>query len=955
MHFWTVSLFLSLFLVPHASSTRFHKVIGHIKAAQDKAFHDALLQQLADSRNHSSVPDRLATSPNTLSSVVSNVGLSLGVVDATSAYFTRTLNRMCSGSYGHRGLQLHGASHENFGISGSNNVSYVPTLAVDTIAGPYNVQCLQDPTSGQFCEPLLASYNTSGGLLSLPISELCTYCTLKTLNVTLSDPTTYSTPVAQLLSSAVTKCRSQYSSYNVSAPGAGPPISTPPFGVNATTDPAADCAVAGRNVSVSADTTCSAISQQYSVTTYSVLSSNPFLVGSSDCSVKSGTTLCLFKACHTYQVVANDICESIADGSAAITGTKITTTQLQSFNPDLGTYCQLSPLKVGQSICLTPNGGFPNVGVSTSNNPSGTPTTYAPIPTPTVSGTTSNCGKYYQVQQGDICNTVVLANSITLPDFLTLNPEIDANCTNLWLEYYYCVAPYPPLSISAAPPTITTNYTSARIYEYPLPTSYTATMVTVLIPPAGIPVPTNAAAGTRTVVGCGYYYSVLKGNYTLPVAPVPTNVAANVKTDSCAEYYTVASGDGCPTIEATFYIDSATFSALNPGINSQCTNLVGGAAYCVLSIFPPDTSTPTGPPSNVAPGTITAGCVKYYTVVSGDSCGKIETQFNVTDSLLHAMNPEINSGCTNIVPGEAYCVQSSNGTIPSNVAPGTITAGCTQYYTVVSGDSCGKIETQFSVTDALLRAMNPEINSGCTNMIPGEAYCVQTSNSTIPSNVAPGTITSGCTEFYTVVSGDSCGKIETQFGVAGSLLHAMNPEINSGCTNIIPGEAYCVQTSNTTVPLNVAPGTITSGCTQYYTVVSGDSCGKMETQFNVSDTLLHAMNPEINSGCTNIVPGEAYCVHTSNSTTGPPANLASGSLTNCTSYYTHTASCAILAAEAYCVGGGNPYKTVYTVASGNSCSVIQQSQSISNATVYKLNPWLDANCDLGVGERLCVG
>lgn len=96
----------------------------------------------------------------------------------------------------------------SFGISGSNNVSYLPTLPVDTIAGPFTVQCLQDPTTMQYCEPLLASYNTTGGLLALPDSELCTYCTLKTLNATLSNPATYSIPVAQLLSSAVTRCGS---------------------------------------------------------------------------------------------------------------------------------------------------------------------------------------------------------------------------------------------------------------------------------------------------------------------------------------------------------------------------------------------------------------------------------------------------------------------------------------------------------------------------------------------------------------------------------------------------------------------------------------------------------------------------------------------------------------------------------------------------------------------------
>ncbi|KAJ7140505.1 hypothetical protein C8R43DRAFT_588687 [Mycena crocata] len=1016
MRHWAKLLLIPFLFIGTSSSTRFHKVINHINSAHDKAFHDALLKQLADSRNNGSIPTSLGTSPNP-DSFIANVDLSMGVVDAatnvTGTYadgstasfqiYTETslpvspappsacaaaltatvqcnstvplmssypylliddLPSVCTAQCA-SSLSTYRAnvvsSCQKFGISASNNVSYLPTLAVDTISGPYTVQCLQDPTTGQFCEPLLASFNSSGGLLSLPNSQLCTYCTLKTLNATLSNPVMYSYPVAQLLSSAITQCGSQFASYNVTAPGAGP-VSTPPFGVNATTDPAADCAVAGRNISIASDTTCSAIAQTNSVTVYSVLSSNPFLVGSSDCSVKAGTKLCLFQACKTYQVAVNDTCDSIADRSASIAGTKITTTQLQSFNPDLGTYCQLLPLKIGQNICLTPNGGFPNVGVSTSNNPSGTPTTFAPIPTPTVSGTTSNCGKYYQVQQGDVCNTVVLANSISLPDFLTLNPEIDANCTNLWLDYYYCVAPYPPLSSSSAPPIITSNYTSASVFEYPLPTTYTPSMATQILTAAGIPVPTNAAAGTRTV-GCGFYYNVVagdtlasianttsvnatelttwnpelaasaptpgtaicvvfpRGNYTLPVALVPSNVAPNVTTSRCAQYYTIVAGDGCPSVEAKFYIDNTMFMSLNSGINSQCTNIVLGLAYCVFSIFAPDTSAPTGPPANVAPGTITAGCSKYYTVVSGDGCASLESRFNLTLSQFITMNPEINSGCTNLALAEAYCVASSNSTIPPNVAPGTITAGCTQYYTVVSGDGCASIESKFGLTLSQFIAMNPELNSGCTNLALAEAYCVASSNSTStgpPSNVAPGTITTGCTQYYTVVSGDGCASIESKFSLTLAQFIAMNPEINSGCTNLALAEAYCVASSNSTTtgpPSNIAAGSLRN-CTTYHTVVSGDTCTAMDAGAHIAFSDFLRWNPEINVDCTNIQLSAAYCVG----------------------------------------GGGAACGKVYTVVSGDSCAAIVKSQGITQARLNALNPQINAACsNLGVGENLCVG
>lgn len=95
---------------------------------------------------------------------------------------------------------------QDFMTTDSINNSYAPTLAVDFVSGPYMVQCLQDPSTGDYCGPLLQSYNSTDGLLSFPTNELCTYCTLETLNVTVSNPTSYSLELANLLSNAVGIC-----------------------------------------------------------------------------------------------------------------------------------------------------------------------------------------------------------------------------------------------------------------------------------------------------------------------------------------------------------------------------------------------------------------------------------------------------------------------------------------------------------------------------------------------------------------------------------------------------------------------------------------------------------------------------------------------------------------------------------------------------------------------------
>ncbi|KAJ7709352.1 hypothetical protein B0H14DRAFT_2415023, partial [Mycena olivaceomarginata] len=86
---------------------------------------------------------------------------------------------------------------------------------------------------------------------------------------------------------------------------------------------------------------------------------------------------------------------------------------------------------------------------------------------------------------------------------------------------------------------------------------------------------------------------------------------------------------------------------------------------------------------------------------------------------------------------------------------GNITAGCTQYYGVVSGDGFAR---------------------------PSSTCCVASSTSTLtgpPSNVAPGTITQGCTNYNTVVSGDRCASVETKFTLTTlAQFIGMNPETN---------------------------------------------------------------------------------------------------------------------------------------------------------------------------------
>ena len=173
---------------------------------------------------------------------------------------------------------------------------------------------------------------------------------------------------------------------------------------------------------MTSNTTCTALSTTYSVSAFDVQYSNPNSVDA-DCIITAPTTLCIPQACTLYTIKTNDTCQSVVAQSGALTGTNITVTQLQSFNPELGTYCQVMAEKVNQTICLTPNGGWPNVTDSTTLAPSATPTALAPLPTSTAPGSTTACGRWYQVQSGELFDGQIMFMSLIAVQAIFATPS----------------------------------------------------------------------------------------------------------------------------------------------------------------------------------------------------------------------------------------------------------------------------------------------------------------------------------------------------------------------------------------------------------------------------------------------------------------------------------------------------------------------------------------------------
>ncbi|KAF7343612.1 hypothetical protein MSAN_01981700 [Mycena sanguinolenta] len=95
------------------------------------------------------------------------------------------------------------------------------------------------------------------------------------------------------------------------------------------------------------------------------------------------------------------------------------------------------------------------------------------------------------------------------------------------------------------------------------------------------------------------------------------------------------------------------------------------------------TSGSSGPPSGGSP----RGCTSTYTVVSGDTCTAIEAKTGVSDSQLHALNPQINSGCTSLLR-PFLCLTGSGGSSP----PSGGFDGLATYYDPDGGiGACGSV------------------------------------------------------------------------------------------------------------------------------------------------------------------------------------------------------------------------------------------------------------------------
>ncbi|KAL8833430.1 MAG: hypothetical protein Q9170_004273 [Blastenia crenularia] len=370
--------------------------------------------------------------------------------------------------------------------------------------------------------------------------------------------------------------------------------------------------------------------------------------------VQSGiTTQCT----QYYKVQDGDTCAGIVD--------KYHTFTLQNFyswNPAVGSSC--GSLLSGYYVCV----GIP--GTPTAP-PTTTSAGATPGPSPTQSGLVSTCKTFYKVKDGDQCGNIVSSyGTFSLADFYTWNPAVGTNCGSLFVGYYVCVGiPSTPTnrasttrtSTSPTPtgpsPTQTGIISSFAQFETWNPAVksdcsqlFLDYYYCIAIP--GTPTTRSTTSTTKTT-------STSSG-------PTPTQSGI---ISSCTKYYKAVSGDSCQVISDKFgTFTVAQFETWNPAVKSDCSQLYLDYYYCIAIPGTPTThsttsttkttsKTPTPTPNGPQPQQpgIVSNCNKYYLVKSGDSCYTIEQAQAVTAANFQKWNTGIKADCSNLFVGYYVC------------------------------------------------------------------------------------------------------------------------------------------------------------------------------------------------------------------------------------------------------------------------------------------------------------
>lgn len=134
-------------------------------------------------------------------------------------------------------------------------------------------------------------------------------------------------------------------------------------------------------------------------------------------------------------------------------------------------------------------------------------------------------------------------------------------------------------------------------------------------------------------------------------------------------------------------------------------------------------------------------------------------------------------------------------------------------------------------------------------------------------------LSSACSDFYQVKSGDGCYNIANDNGISLNDFYSYNPGVGNDCSKLYLDYYVCLGTSGsapsvtTSAPSSSSPSPtqdgLASNCAKFYKVQSGDGCYDIADDSGISLNDFYSFNPAVGSDCAKLWPDYYVCVGTS--------------------------------------------------------------------------------------------
>ncbi|KAH7009491.1 hypothetical protein EDB80DRAFT_891746 [Ilyonectria destructans] len=466
-------------------------------------------------------------------------------------------------------------------------------------------------------------------------------------------------------------------------------------------------------------------------------------------------------SCTEYTIKTGDTCFTIGRSQ------DVTHAQIVAWNSGIDTACSNLGSYVDTQICVSnPLGDF----AMSSNSIGATTvmTTVAAVPTPIPDNTNSKCGEYCQVAAGDDCATLTTYSGITLPLLESSGLE---NCTNLWLDYYYCVQLVGQISTyagyggsSTRPPFVKTPTTEVPYVD--LLAGYPSS--DAVIPLANktrvdcysyiwFPEFTNEEAADCWLLAMTFGVERESQDFVLWNPSIARDSQLLNELCGCADDAETTAADTAQVATSSVATETTSID-----FDYSCT-LATSSSYCVLLSEPTETSDSEdrdAPPSPRAAGEI-ENCTRWYAPEDYDTCDGMLLTWGFTFDEFYTMNPSISEDCSKMSLGTYYCLSTYVDGIPAGIS-GAVTSVTATSTTAAATTKDGVSSTSTTATGV-----------------------------TTPGPIQTG-MTESCTTFYKVVSGDGCYDLAQAQGIALADFYSWSPAVNSDCSGLQANVYVCV-------------------------------------------------------------------------------------------------------------------------------------------------------------------